>query len=132
MTKEIPLKIPLLMKEQEEYLDKGFWRAGRPFIQPNPLTMVNMEAENKKEREESGKDNKEYPIWYDNITDKICFAFSEDEIVLLHSLLKYTMELQEMVGTEPSEEVVELEAIFEEAEVLLDEMEVLQEAREAQ
>ena len=132
MTKEIPLKIPLLMKEEDEQQDNGFWRAGRPFIQPSPLTMVNMEAENKKEREESSKDNKEYPIWYDNITEKVCFAFGEDEIVLLHSLLKYTMDLQEMVGTEPSEEILELEATFEEAEVLLAQMELLQEAREAQ
>ena len=68
-------------------------------------------------------------MWVDNSSGKLCLALEEDQLVLLHSLLKIAMDLSLIVGAECSEEVIELEDIFEEAILLLEEKSELELAR---
>ena len=74
----------------------------RPSIQPG-LDIVNVK--------------KAYPSLaeYDDEHDRVVISFTEDQLVLLHGMTKHVIDLQTTCGSQPVNEMMEMESILAQA-----------------
>jgi hypothetical protein len=93
------IKTPILTPNEayESELDSY-----RPSIQPG-LEVVDVK--------------KAYPALaeYDESHDRVVISFTEDQLVLLHGMIKHVIDLQTTCGSQPVNEMLEMESVLAQA-----------------